>query len=572
MQRGILFLLFLFSLLRLAAQENTASVELAFQYNTPNRLVCKALVKAKQWTLTNQLQLQQAQGLEVYLVKAGNRKTINFTYDGQVLSLLFNQIPHPLAQIELHYYLEQEFLESHEAWNFLEEGFLLNEFNLGDNPALRAEEGLLFPCFSGEKHFWSLNLVVPKNWEVNSPFEETYQIDLGANVARYFSSAAAQSPASLYLAAGKFESEEAEEILEYLEAEGEIVQVSEEERRIAIMQKEHAKLLGFIAEKRGEAWSAKDWEDLIEPANKHNELYLKYEMLHEDGLTKKQFLAEQSILLNAAESVEQASRWQELYYQKHYGIDYLDQYLHKLYQAQAMQAEHSWFLYLNRFLADLNLSLADTAQLADTSLALKKREYLSTAAAIYQRQEPIELKLSYQYSYPRRAMRLHLSQPDTNLYVQLGLDLLAISAQDSFEASFTAHLNFSDTLWWDLAGAPRSINVELQKGKWNFITLREMRPEAYYLYDFSKSPDPQKKRKALVALLETRNPNLLATVMGIALDSGEKELQILALQKAEKLNSMGKQKLRESIRNLAEESEDVKLKQKAAEAYKIISP
>jgi|GEM_PF-4638658 len=571
MQRGILFLLFISSFLGLSGQRNVATVELSFQYNGPSKIECKALVQAKEWSLTNNLQLQQAQGLKIYLTKAGSRKALNFNYDGQEISLVFSSLPHPLAQLELHYYLEKEFLEAKEAWTFLDQGFLLNDFNMGENPALRAEEGLLFPCFSGEKHFWSLNLIVPENWEVNSPFIEEYRLDLNAKVARYFSSEKAQSPAFLYLAAGQFESNEAEEILEELEVEGEIVQVSEEERLIAIMQNEHDKLLSFLAVKRGEPWSQKDLEDLLEPTNKEADLYLKHKMLPGKAGAKNHFLAEQRILVKAAESVEQASRWQEEFYQKNFGADYLDEYLHGLYQTQAMQAEHSWYLFLNRYLAGQNLSLADTSLLSDTALALNKREHLSTAAAMYVKRKPITVKLNYQYSYPRRAMQLKLSQADSNLYAEIGLELLAIAASDSTEASFTSHLNLSDTLWWPLAGAPRSINVSLKKNKWNFFTLDEHRPEAYYLYDFSKSTDSQKKRNALLALLETRNANLLATVMGIALDSGEKELQILALEKAEKLNTQGKQKLRESIKILAEESKDVKLKQKAAEAYKIIS-
>ena len=572
MQRGILFLLFISSFLRLSGQRNAASVELAFQYSGPDKIECKALVQAKAWSFTSQLRLQQAQGLKIYLIKAGSRKALNFNYDGQEISLKFSSLPHPLAQLEIHYYLEKSFLEAKKDWVFLDEGFLLNYFNMGENPSLQAEEGLLFPCFSGENHLWSLNLIVPENWEVSSPLIEDFRVDLKGKMARYFASAKALKPESLFLAAGLFESDEAEEILEELELEGQIVLVSEAERLIASMQTQHENLLNFLALKRGELWSQNDLEDLLESTNKQDELYLKQEMLPEIAGTKNHFLAEQRILVNAAESAEQASKWQEEFYQKNFGADYLDDYLYGLYQAQAMQAEHSWYLFLNRYLADQNLSLADTSQLAETSLARSQREYLSTAAAIYQKRQPIMVKLNYQYSYKRRAMQLKLSQADSNLYIQVGLELLAISAKDSTRASFTSHLNITDTIWWDLDGAPRSMNVELIKSRWNLFILDEQRPEAYSLYDFSKSPDPQKKRKALLALLETKNANLLATVMGIALDSGEKELQLLALRKAEKLNTMGKQKLRESIKILAEESKDVKLKQKAAEAYKIISP
>jgi hypothetical protein len=182
------------------------------------------------------------------------------------------------------------------------------------------------------------------------------------------------------------------------------------------------------------------------------------------------------------------------------------------------------------------------------------------------------INLKYQYSYKRKMMELCFSQADSNLFGDLDFSALAMSSTDSIRANFNIKFNLADTISWSLKGAPRSIYITLLPRLWNLFWLNEQRPQNYYLYDFSVSKDPVLKRRALIALLETQQANLLATVMGIAIDSGELELQLLALDKAEKLNSMGKQKLAQSIKALAEEAADVKLKQKAAEAYKFMSP
>ncbi len=575
MQRGILFLLFIATFLNLSGQRKSASIELSFHYNAGQNIRFKALAQPKVWSENTTILLKKADDIKIYLLKAGSRKKLDFNYDGTQISINFPVLPHPLAQLEVQYSLSKRVLEENEAWEYLQEGFTLNAFNLSSEVSGKAELGFIFPCFNAEKHYWTLNFISPKDWLISTPLQEGFRVELSNEIAHYYASAQAQSPTALYILAGAFSSERAEKQLEEIAENKEkqaIAALSAEEQALAKMQKEHSDLLAFLAQKRGEPWSQKDLEKLLEPAKRADELYLQYEMLSPAVKSKEAFLREQKIILNSTKESEEASQWQEEYYQKSLGKDYLDAYLHQRYQRQLMQKEHSWYLYLQRYLAPQNLVLADTLKRRDTTLALSKRESLSTAAAVYKTRGAIPLKLTYQYSYPRKAMRLSISQPDSNLFGQINLNSLAINAKDSVETEFNLHFNLHDTIWWPLDGAPRSIYISLQNEKWNFFTLEEERPESYYLYDFSQSKDPVVKRKALLALLETKNANLLATVMGIAIDSGERELQLLALAKAEKLNVIGKQKLAESIKILAEQSEDVKLKQKAAEAYKIIVP
>tara|TARA_R110002050_G_scaffold92347_2_gene193258 strand:+ start:3970 stop:5697 length:1728 start_codon:yes stop_codon:yes gene_type:complete len=575
MQRGILFLLFLLSFLTLSGQSTEPSIELSFQFSSAEEISFKALARPSNWSSETEIKLLQAENLEVYLLKAGSRKRLDFNYDGQQVVILFQNLPHPLARLELHYTLSREYLVEMEAWHYLQEGFSLNAARLSAESAFRAELGFVFPCFNADPHQWALNLITAKPWLISTPFEEDFRVDLNNETAHYYTSAQAQKPEALYILAGPFKSSKAEKQLEEI-AENErteaLAGLSAEERAIAKMQEDFPELLAFIAKKREQVWSQNDLEKLIRPRKDLNQLYLKYEMLNPALKSKANFLNEQRIIVNSAKSLQQASLWQEEYYQISLGEDYLDAHLHQQYQAQLMQDKHSWYLFLQRYLAPQNLTLADTINLTDTAISLSQREYLSTAAVLYKKRAPQTLKLSYQYSYPRKAMRISVSQPDSSLFGIVELSALAIYAGDSIHGNFDFHFNIGDTIWWPLESAPRSLYINSRSEKWNFFKLDEKRPEAYYLFDFSQSKDPVLKRKALLALLETKNANLLATVMGIALDSGERELQLLALAKTEKLNVIGKQKLAESIKMLAEQSEDVKLKQKATEAYKIIVP
>jgi hypothetical protein len=575
MQRGILFLLFLLSLLTLSGQSTEPRIELSFQFSSTEEISFKALARPSSWSSKTVINLLQAENLEVYLLKAGSRKKLDFTYDGAQVVIPFQNLPHPLAHLELHYTLSRNHLEEMEAWHYLQEGFSLNALRLSDQGAFTAQLGFVFPCFNADPHQWALNLITAKTWFISTPFEEDFRVDLNNETAHYYASAQAQKPEALYILAGSFKSSKEEKQLEEI-AENEraeaLAELSTEERAIAKMQEDFPDLLAFVAKKRGEIWSQKDLKKLIKPRKDLNQLYLKYEMLNPALKSRSDFLDEQRIIVNSAKSLQQASLWQEEYYQISLGEDYLDAHLRQQYQAQLMHDKHSWYLFLQRYLAPQNLSLADTINLKDTTLSLSQREYLSTAAVLYKKRAPQTLKLSYQYSYPRKAMRISVSQPDSSLFGQIELSALAINAGDSIHGNFNFHFNISDTIWWPLEGAPRSIYLNLRSEKWNFFNLDERRPEAYYLFDFSQSKDPLLKRKALLALLETKNANLLATVMGIAIDSGERDLQLLALAKTEKLNVIGKQKLAESIKILAEQSKDVKLKQKATEAYKIIVP
>lgn len=567
MQRTLLFLVFIFSASTFKAQEKRPAVELSLTYFQVGDLSLKALIQPQVWETELRVILLEAKNIEAYMLRAGYREKLNFSYDGKELSFGFQTLPHPLAKIELKYSIDEQYLQSHPNWRFLTHGFVLNGARIIESAGPNLEPGFIFPCLSDSPHHWSLNLFIPNEWNYVSPWEEEFQVQSGKQTAHYFASAKAQRSSEIYLSAGAFEGSSARRII----AELSEILPSEEERVLKTLKENQAELLAFLATKRKAEWQDEELLELLNEAKGSEQLYLRYEMLAANRFSQSEFKLQQKLFLNSSKSVQEASQWQEDYYRQRLGADYLDTYLHKLFTAESTIDAHSWELYLNRYLAEVSLSLKDTSKLQDTNLRTSEREYLSTARVLWHKKAKLDFHLNYLYYYPQRAMRFILSQSDTSLLASLSIRALARGAEDSSTTELGFHLGLRDTLFWSLEGAPRSMDIELIRGKWPFYSLNETRPESYYLYDFSKSKNPFKKRRALLALLETKNPNLLATVMGIALDSGDPELQFLALAKTEKLNVIGKQKLASSIKSIAEESTDVKLKQKAAEALKIIA-
>jgi hypothetical protein len=570
MQRGLLLLVFISSFFVLNAQTSYPSVELGFQFTQGKEILFRAICSPVSWSSRVEIKLLKAHGLSVYLIKAGSRNSLGYRYDGKKVELLFAELPHPLARLEIHYYLKRVDLEENSAWSYLEEGFIFNNVK---EDMLKSEAGFIFPCFNIEKHNWRLDLIVPATWDVYTPLQEDFRVDLAKQIARYYSSEQADKPGSLLIEArAPLKKQE----VKWIEPKKEVLVlkavIPKVDKRIASFKLENKTLLAFIEKKRTKPWQDEEFKELFSTPKASVGMYLKYEMLPAKLKSKDGFYLEQKVLLNSAENNQQASDWQEEFYRQTLGADYLDTYLQKHFNKNLEIDSHNLNNYLNRYLATQNLKLSDTTRLSDSSLTEEIKRHLSSAKAAYKAKGKILINLKYQYYYRRKVMQLTFSQADSNLFGSLDFGAFAISSDDSNRASFSTHFNLADTITWPLKGAPRSIYITMQPGPWNLFRLKEQRPENYYLYDFSVSKDPALKRKALLALLETRRANLLATVMGIAIDSGDLDLQLLALEKAEKLNSIGKQKLAQSIKALAEEATDVKLKQKAAEAYKFMSP
>ena len=127
-----------------------------------------------------------------------------------------------------------------------------------------------------------------------------------------------------------------------------------------------------------------------------------------------------------------------------------------------------------------------------------------------------------------------------------------------------------DTLFIEIAEAPRSLYLD--PDPWGLISWRENRPLTYLLYDLSQGPSPKIRRQALLKLLESAQPKLLTTVVGVALDSEDPELRKLGLEKFSSLRPDGKNRLRSSLEAMAQDEADVKLKQKAQELLLEMEP
>jgi len=208
---------------------------------------------------------------------------------------------------------------------------------------------------------------------------------------------------------------------------------------------------------------------------------------------------------------------------------------------------------------------------ADTNQVIRPQDSLEIAKAGFFQKSRKALVVDINYRLMARENRLYL-------YTKFADSIVLpteITGQLSFQADsqrfdIKANLKQQDTLFIEIAEAPRSLYLD--PDPWGLISWRENRPLTYLLYDLSQGPNPETRRQALLKLLESAQPKLLTTVVGVAMDSEDPELRKLGLEKFSSLRPDGKNKLRSSLEAMAQDEADVKLKQKAQELLLEMEP
>lgn len=117
-----------------------------------------------------------------------------------------------------------------------------------------------------------------------------------------------------------------------------------------------------------------------------------------------------------------------------------------------------------------------------------------------------------------------------------------------------------DTVRLNLAQAPSNFTMEW----WNApVRIELKKPDYYWLRSLQNASSTAARREALEALLHTQNRNLLATVLGIAMDAKAPRLRLLALQNYPRLNAAGKNRLKSTLQDIAIRDSNAALRQMA---------
>jgi len=168
---------------------------------------------------------------------------------------------------------------------------------------------------------------------------------------------------------------------------------------------------------------------------------------------------------------------------------------------------------------------------------------------------------------PRLEIRYGFKEGSLELYT---------SITPAVQVPFSYSIYLKDTLWEGYAlfnQKPDTLRIYLGESPSNVrlstasapVKLVDHKPDVYWLATLQSSSSPAEKSEALAALFETRNLNLLATVIGIALDEPLPALREIALKEYPRLLASGKERLQSTLQHLAQNEPEPHLRKLAQE-------
>lgn len=502
---------------------------------------------------TLELDLFQANIREVRLSQGRLKDSLSYTYDFEKLRVSLPDNLDPRSRIYIRYSYSLETIQNSPFFELLKPGIVFNLYNLEEG-ARSGVPGWLIPANQTPYQELKLGLLFPQDLKPGLPLEEDYAIELkDRRKLVYFYNEDALDLAAFYLVLGEFRRFDPEDFLEDLEEKEDFLRRG----KLALFQEKYSRLLDFVAANKSLIWTDEQLENLM-----------ALEVLPDPPT----FLSAESL---ETKYVSSHRAMQNAILASHYTGKELSDQFHQFWKAtlgpQAWQENLDlalergdtsvlfWDYYSQWQLAQRDLVWQDSINVQKSEV---ERHYISILAAAQKRKAPLALKVSYRLKAQESRLYFYLSQPDTSLRFSSSLkgEMLFKDEVKSFSTNFS--LGEADTVFIDLEKSPLSLYLEPRENA--LLSFEEIgRPINYLLYDLSKAPSAEKRRSALLSLLEKAGPNLMATVVGIALDSGDPQLQQLALDKVKDLRPGGRARLESTLKAMALEQSNVKLMQKA---------
>lgn len=513
-------------------------------------------VKGELWLSTDLqektilLRLFGAEVDEVRLSQGRLKQALNYRFSKDTLLI---QIPSDLdkrSRIYIAYHYTWEQLAKSPFVELLEPGMVFNAFNLEEG-ARSGTPGWIIPSRLGSYDMLKIGLLFPRELNPELPLEADYEIELDeSQKLTYYRSNAPVDLSAFYLVFGDFRRFDPEDVLEDLQENEALLARS----RLAQFEANFQGVLTFVSHRYGQILTDENLQTLsdLEPQVAPQGFWT-------EGLEKQMNLDQQNRSYSIIASFEKGdlfTTWLQ-YAKGLLGVEQWRQNLKKHFE-NGDTSQLFWSYLMEGYLEEKGLSWQDSLKV---SLSENQRMHLSIAKTALKRKKPLDFKLSYRFKSSREGMEFYLEQPDSNVSISGSLDLRAVLKDTIINTIVPFEIGTLETVFVPISESPRSIYISPVSSP--FLRFLEERPLSYWLYDLNKAPSGGQKREALIKLLEIANPNLLATVIGIALDSGEPELQLLALSRVNDLRVDGLKRLESTLKSLAKESSNVKLMQKA---------
>lgn len=551
MQRCFFFVLLLWGYTSIPAQAtDVLRTELSLWLTEDTRyadaIKATAALEVRVSKKTDHISLQASNLLitEIRLSEGRLKESFRFTHKGNVLTIFglsLNQGDR--VTLFFDYYIlpdiDQQQRLSLESENLL----VLNPDKLRHGiEGSATAAGNFYPALPADASELLVDISVPESYKSKLPGQMEFQTDnQDGSYSHYWRSNAPVKPEDFYLMAGNFESLQGESLNQYLnEKEGEQIG-----HHAGQLRKHLEPVFNYFQRNL----KLSDEELLNLDRLSRTELagfYLTAEDVHSPPYT---FKLEQAAFLNNYQfDTTRASREHLKYYLQICGEDWSKDLLDSHWdnfetqnsndqQLTLYLARHIWYQQ-NRWTQNLD-------SLKTERLFWQKME---------KSREPPVIQLDYSFRYKEKAQFISFMQ-DTALApaYSIPLEVLAVTNGDS---SYSYHWisGAKGDLVFERNTPPQYIEASF--GKYFPGMVMERRPEAHYLYQLSHTRDEIEKRRALQLLFNTDNPNLFATIVGIAMRDPDRELRTAALNRVDQVNETGLMKLRPTIMELIENDPD----------------
>jgi hypothetical protein len=525
---------------------------------------------------TVRLTLLNAQVTGVNLVQSRVKDTLAFNYANNQLSFKLPEKFSPSSQILVQYQLDSSQLSASPFYRSLPNGFAINALNyVEEDEKGMGQAGFFYPSPNNASLVLSLNILLPRKRNFRANGEVEFTVADGENNAFFTRTQQPIRAQDFYLLIGGFDArDDAADLDESLALSGS----TKNKLFLNKLEQQIQPALSYYTAQTGFLFLE---EDLLKLQNLSDfdttNFFLMPAEVAAAGVSAQQFANTKAAALLATHGNKAQAQTQHYrFYVQNLGTAWRDSLLQKRFNQENYEGDFFWQEYLNLVLVRQNssLSLADTFLLNDSvnGLSASDRNYLELAQHFYHRQKPLNAEVSFKYVASKNELNLFFSSPDTATVVSFKALVNYSLGKENTASRDTGwvHLKPSDTLQLQLSASPRSARVHANpKG---LIILQQNRPLSYWLADLTQTENEQWQMEALNHLLETATGNLFSTVLGIALDAPQPDLQLKALTKANELNSAGRQKLEATFRALAKEAKAPAVRQLAQQQLKLLYP
>lgn len=550
MQRCFFFVILLWGYLSVPAQAtDVLRTELSFwltensQYTDAIRATARLELKVDKKTSTLSLQATNLLISEIRLSEGRLKDTYRFDHKGDVLTIYGLDLKSgERVTLFFDYYILPDIDQQKRMLLESENLLVLNPEKLRYGRSSPRTAGSYYPTLPKDASELLVDISVPANHSSKLPGELEFQTDNeDGSFSHFWRSDGQIKPEDFFLMAGDFKRLQGETLEQYL--------VEQENKQVAFHAAQLRKSLEPALEYLNPKKQLNDEEliniDRISRSGLQG-FYLNVEDVHGSPYSFR--LEQAGFLYHYRFDTLKASLEHLKYYLQicgnHWSQDLLEQHWHDFDQQSSRDQK-------------LTLHLAKYTWFRENSWSSQIDSVRSDRKlwqAMEQSREPPVLNLDYTFKYKERAQYIHFDQ-DTALapVYDIPVEVLTVLNGDS---SYSYHWldRASGELIFPLNSPPQYIEASF--GKYFPGMVMERRPESHYLYQLSHTDDAIEKRRALQLLFETDNPNLFATILGIAMRDDDRELRAAALNRVDQVNETGLMKLRATIAELSENDPD----------------